>query len=1108
MILYFADRQLNILGQASTELPEGITITSDTKTEEIENGVNIFECYIPFKESARLEAERYTEVGNYLLRSNNGENEFYTIIESEIDTQRKEIYVYAEDAGMDLINEVFGDFEADKAYSIDYYINLFAGDSGFKIGINEAKGLTRKLKWEGEATATERIASTATQFDGCEISYTFDIEGLTVTNKYINIYKQRGKDLEIPLRLNKEVSRIVTTKSIANLATALQCEGGTPENKEEPITLKGYKYDDGDFYINGSVLYSRKALERWKRYLWINDATKQSGGHIVKLFDYDTTSQATLCSHAITELKKIREMEVNYEIEVKELPDNVRIGDRVNIIDDEGELYLSSRILKLQKSVADQKITATLGEYLLKTSGISEKVAALAADFAKNTVSVKRAAQIANNAAEVAKNAKAQAETAAAEVAQATEKAEEAKTAAEAATQAATTAEAKAMAAQAAADKVEESISSIEETVTQAKKAADNATLAADTAEEKAEEAKTAAENAQAKAESAEIAAGNAQTAANNAVNAANNAISKADEAKGKAEEASSTAQAAKDDAEQAEKDIAEFGKNLETVERTMKADYARKTDLTEATANLETQISQNAAGISLNARKVVTIDETANEAIELLKAAQQAEAEAQGLADTANAEAEAARAAYEVAQTAADEAQAEFEEAQAASIEASRVAEEAEKDLNAAIADLETVQSRADATEEEIAEAQAAVNSAQTAYDNAMSVVSEIGYNITSIIIPQLENAVATATAAQEVADEAAQNAALAQKTADEARGEAQALAVEKASLANIAAAQAQETANNARAEADEALAKAEEAEAAIETARTTAEAAGATVAQAAADLEAAENALAEILANAEATEAEVIAAQAEVERANTAKAEAEASAQKAQQAYTEAVTFAENARIAAENAENDATEAQKAVDEITPILDKAVLDVNSLEKRVTTSETSITQNADEIELRATKEEVAGTTKTLEASIIQQVADMIRMSVTDSHGQTVMKQTADGWTFDISSLQDAVNKLTENVKIGTYTYTDETGVERTEPAIDLCETDTGFKLKITNTKILFTDGANNLVWIDSTEKALNTQKVKADEVQVGGWVWHARNNGRNLGLVWKGDIN
>lgn len=137
------------------------------------------------------QVKKCTEVGNYILRSNRDENEFYTIIETEADTKDQSVYMYAEDAGLDLLNEVVGAYEADQDYPIRYYIEKFSFDSGFTIGINEASNLSRKLSWEGESTASERITSVATQFDNCEISYSFKVEGLVVTGKYINIYRKR-----------------------------------------------------------------------------------------------------------------------------------------------------------------------------------------------------------------------------------------------------------------------------------------------------------------------------------------------------------------------------------------------------------------------------------------------------------------------------------------------------------------------------------------------------------------------------------------------------------------------------------------------------------------------------------------------------------------------------------------------------------------------------------------------------------------------------------------------------------------------------------------------------------------------------------------------------
>lgn len=403
MILYFFDRVWNILGQASTSLPEGIEVFEDLKTEDVESGVASFECEVPFTFENRAQVEKFTEVGNYVLRKHDGKDEFFTIIESEKETKDRYIYLYAEDAGLDLINEMYGAFEADQAYPIAYYVNKYVNDSGFVIGINEISNRTRKLSWDGEATATERLASVATQFD-CEISFSFEIEGLKLVNKYINIHAKRGKNDGVQLRLNKEIDNIITKKSIANLATALLCTGGTPEdeNAEDniepaPITLAGYKYDDGEFYVDGKHLKSRTALKKWSRYLWQDEPNKQQGyeGHIVKLFSYETLSQQELCAHAVTELKKICDMEVNYEVDIAKLPEGVQIGDTVYIVDDEGELYVETRILKLESSVANQTHKATLGDFLIKGSGISQKVADLSAQFAAeakaNAVALKAA---------------------------------------------------------------------------------------------------------------------------------------------------------------------------------------------------------------------------------------------------------------------------------------------------------------------------------------------------------------------------------------------------------------------------------------------------------------------------------------------------------------------------------------------------------------------------------------------------------------------------------------------------------------------------------------------------------------------------------------------
>ena len=1095
MIIYFADRHLNILGQASTNLPKGITITSDLKTDDVETGVSIFECDVLFDKKTRANVETWAEVGNYILRSSDGENEFYTIIDAEIDTKKKRVSIYAEDDGLDLLNEVVGAFEADQNYPISYYIEKYAAGAGWEIGINEVEGLTKKLSWDSEQTASARLLSIAESFNNCEISFSFDISGLEITKKYINIFEKRGKDTGIQLRLNKEIDSIITTKSISNLATALQCTGGTATDAEEPVTLKDYPYEDGDFYVDGSVLKSRKALEKWSRYIWRSDNSQQSGGHIVKQYSFDTLSQEILCQNAIAELKTICDMEVNYDVDITKFDKNIKVGDRVNLVDDEGSLYLSSRVLILETSVVEQSRRAIFGEHLIRKNGISDKVAQLAAEFAKQTVSVKRAQAVANSAKTDAANALTKAESVLGEAEEAKQIANDAKTSIDGAVSSASSALAEAQAAKAAIDKVENSVASLESTITNAKAAADNAASAAAIANQKADEAKTAAENAEAANSEAKVAAEAAQASAVEAVNKANTAKATADEAKADATESIATALAAKEDAKQAERDIEAFAENLDKLESTMTAEYSRKTDLTEATADLQTQITRNAAGIESTASKVVTIDETANNALSKAEAAQKAATLAQEQADIASAEAEETQAAANRARTAANTAQAEANTAKAAAETARNVADQAEADLEAAEADLATVQSRADATEEEIAAARLAV-------ENALEVFNAANVDFSDAIATakNAQNvanaAVAEAVKAEAAANDAAYKAALAQTAADEARGNAEAVKATADEAAAIAA-EAQERAAAAKAIADEAQATADEAaEASLNAQKTSAELAAA-LENADAVLATAEERLAEVLANVDSTEEEISAARADVEAAQAAADEAETAAEEAQASADEAMEEAEEAQNAADIAKAAAVEAQAEAKEAQDIADLALGLAHSLEKRITETESKITQTADSLKLSATKKEVADAIddtkdRIYEAeSAIEILGDMIRNLVSDDTGSSLMTQTANGWTFDISKIRKAADEalkqvsdlsqnldgLSEYITIGRYEHTDENGETNLKPCLELGEADSDFKQKITNTQNIFYDGKTPKTTID--KDGLTTENIE-----------------------------
>lgn len=153
-------------------------------------------------------------------------------------------------------------------------------------------------------------------------------------------------------------------------------------------------------------------------------------------------------------------------------------------------------------------------------------------------------------------------------------------------------------------------------------------------------------------------------------------------------------------------------------------------------------------------------------------------------------------------------------------------------------------------------------------------------------------------------------------------------------------------------------------------------------------------------------------------------------------------------------------------------------------------------------------------------------IGKCIESLVTDSNGSSLMTQTADGgWTFSMANTQSALDELSgsldelqkktgdadETVKVLTETVADlgktaeyiRITTHEGEPCIELGESDSDFKLLITNTRILFMEGSNTPAYI--TNQSLHIEKAVVErELQQGGFVWTVHGAG-NLGLQWKG---
>lgn len=228
MIVYFADRRLSILGLASTGLATTAYISDDKSVMDVDTGTTTLNLVIDYDPAGRKFVEAMANAGNYILRKNSdGKDEFFTIIDFEEDVDGHQISIYAEDGGLDLINDVAGPFYAESAHTMQWYMERWLVNTGFEVKLEALLDQTKTLLlgWESTSTVTARLVSIASAF-GAEIDFGFEIEGLKLTHKYVNVYKKRGKDIGSKLRLGKELSNLRIKKTVANLATALDVTGG------------------------------------------------------------------------------------------------------------------------------------------------------------------------------------------------------------------------------------------------------------------------------------------------------------------------------------------------------------------------------------------------------------------------------------------------------------------------------------------------------------------------------------------------------------------------------------------------------------------------------------------------------------------------------------------------------------------------------------------------------------------------------------------------------------------------------------------------------------------------------------------------------------------
>lgn len=368
--------QIYVLNRARETLATTSGIYDDKHTLTLDAGSSSYE----FKISKNDEASQYMDSGNYIvLQDDDGKTWLFTILDYE-ETQYTKT-VYAEDAGIELLNKACDIWKSNGPHSFEYYFNLVTSGTPWKLGVNQLAGLERTLKYEGRDTGLGRLLSILKGFDNAECTFDVAVKMNAPCDFKINVYKQVGSDRsDVQMVYSHELNDIVKKESRAEFVTALCGVGGTitPPEGQEAVEQKNIDFADLEYNRDGLV------TTKGDKFLRAVDANKRFNPgqvtYIEAFYEYDTQSASELLNRTVTRLKTYSEPQYTYTADVKVIDSTLKIGDTVTIIDHDYNpaLYLSARVAKLEKSYTDpSQNTIEFCNYKLLSSRLTDKLARL-----------------------------------------------------------------------------------------------------------------------------------------------------------------------------------------------------------------------------------------------------------------------------------------------------------------------------------------------------------------------------------------------------------------------------------------------------------------------------------------------------------------------------------------------------------------------------------------------------------------------------------------------------------------------------------------------------------------------------------------------------------
>lgn len=310
-------------------------------------------------------------VGNYIAFKKGKSYKLFQIV--QVETRHEDemiISVYCECAGLDLINKIFR-ARTINSCSLRKFIDALVEDTGWNTGlIDISLQKTFDLELEDD-TVYSTLQNNIGKFEG-EIEFRVELKNGQISNKFIDVYANRGKVTGKRFTFGKDIEGITRKVDSTSLYTALKGVG------KNSLSFRNVQVEGIDKPIGQDFVADQASYEKYNN----------NGYHVIGIYEYDTESPEELLRETYKQLQKVKEPKVTYEIPVALLAEllgkdweKINIGDTVSIFDNafNPPLMLMARVSELQTSETNPYANScTFTNFIEVSSNITSEMRKLA----------------------------------------------------------------------------------------------------------------------------------------------------------------------------------------------------------------------------------------------------------------------------------------------------------------------------------------------------------------------------------------------------------------------------------------------------------------------------------------------------------------------------------------------------------------------------------------------------------------------------------------------------------------------------------------------------------------------------------------------------------